>query len=70
LGQRPFRLLLSFAGVAVITFVAYRVVAVNATTVGFAYLLLVLVIASVWGFLEAAFASNDKRNWHLSEHRI
>jgi len=57
LGQRPFRLLLSFAGVAVMTFVAYRVVAVNATTVGFAYLLLVLVIASLWGFPEAAFAS-------------
>jgi two-component system sensor histidine kinase KdpD len=57
LGQRLFRLLLSFAGVAVITFVAYRVVAVNATTVGFAYLLLVLVIASLWGFPEAAFAS-------------
>lgn len=57
MGQRPFRLLLSFVGVAVITFVAYRVVAVNATTVGFAYLLLVLVIASLWGFPEAAFAS-------------
>ena len=57
MGHRPLRLLLSFAGVAIVTFVAYRVVAVNATTVGFAYLLLVLVIASVWGFLEAAFAS-------------
>ncbi len=57
MGQRPLRLLLSFAGVAVVTFVAYRVVAVNATTVGFAYLLLVLVIASVWGFIEAALAS-------------
>jgi two-component system sensor histidine kinase KdpD len=57
LGQRPLRLLVSFAGVAIVTFVAYRVVAVNATTVGFAYLLLVLVSGSVWGFLEAAFAS-------------
>jgi two-component system, OmpR family, sensor histidine kinase KdpD len=57
LGQRPLRLLVSFAGVAIVTFVAYRVVVVNATTVGFAYLLLVLIIASVWGFLEAAFAS-------------
>ena len=30
---------------------------VNATTVGFAYLLLVLIIATVWGFLEASVAS-------------
>jgi two-component system sensor histidine kinase KdpD len=30
---------------------------VNATTIGFAYLLLVLVIASTWGFLEAAVSS-------------
>jgi two-component system sensor histidine kinase KdpD len=57
LGQRPLRLLVSLAGVTIITFVAYRVLPVNPTTVGFAYLLLVLVIASVWGFVEAAFAS-------------
>jgi two-component system sensor histidine kinase KdpD len=37
--------------------VAYRVIAVNATTVGFAYLLLVLIIASTWGFLEASVSS-------------
>jgi two-component system sensor histidine kinase KdpD len=30
---------------------------VNATTVGFAYLLVILVLASTWGFLEAALAS-------------
>jgi two-component system sensor histidine kinase KdpD len=52
-----FRLLVSFAGVAVVTFVGYRIVPVNATTEGFAYLLLVLVIASTWGFLEAALSS-------------
>lgn len=57
LGQRPLRLLVSFAGVAIVTFVAYRLIPVNTTTVGFAYLLLVLVIASAWGFLEAALAS-------------
>lgn len=39
------------------TFAAHRIVSVNTTTVGFAYLLLVLVIASAWGFFEAALAS-------------
>ncbi len=40
-----------------VTFVAHGVIRVNATTVGFAYLLLVLIIASTWGFLEAALSS-------------
>ena len=57
MGQRPLRLVVSFAGVAIVTFVAYRLIPVNTTTVGFAYLLVVLVIASAWGFLEAALAS-------------
>jgi two-component system, OmpR family, sensor histidine kinase KdpD len=57
LRQRPLRLLVSFAGVAIVTFVGYRVIQVNATTIGFAYLLLVLVIASSWGFLEASLSS-------------
>jgi two-component system sensor histidine kinase KdpD len=48
---------MSFAGVAIVTFVAHTVIPVNPTTVGFAYLLLVLVIASMWGFLEAALSS-------------
>lgn len=52
-----FRLLLPLGGVALITFFADRLLPVNATTVGFAYLLLVLIIASTWGFLEAALAS-------------
>ena len=39
------------------TFAAYKVLAVNATTAGFGYLLVVLVIASTWGFVEAAAAS-------------
>jgi two-component system, OmpR family, sensor histidine kinase KdpD len=34
-----------------------RIFPVNATTVGFAYLLLVLIVASRWGFIEAAFLS-------------
>jgi two-component system sensor histidine kinase KdpD len=41
------------AGVAVVTFAARGLVPVNVTTVGFAYLLLVLVVAATWGFLES-----------------
>ena len=41
------------AGVGVITFAAFRLIPVNATTVGFAYLLLVLVVAAAWGFVES-----------------
>jgi two-component system, OmpR family, sensor histidine kinase KdpD len=54
---RPARVLLSLTGVAVVTFVAYWLIPVNATTVGFAYLLLILVIATAWGFFEAALSS-------------
>jgi len=51
------RLLASIAGVALITYVASQAIPVNATTAGFAYLLFVLVVASAWGFLEAAVSS-------------
>jgi two-component system sensor histidine kinase KdpD len=51
------RLLVSLAGVAIVTFTAYRAIPVNASTAGFAYLLLVLIIASTWGFVEASVAS-------------
>jgi two-component system sensor histidine kinase KdpD len=54
---RAFRLLISVAGVTLLTFITFMVIPVNATTAGFAYLLYVLVIASVWGFLEAAVSS-------------
>ena len=57
MGQRILRLLLSLVGVAVVTFAGFSLVQVNATTIGFAYLLLVLVVASFWGFFEAALAS-------------
>jgi len=57
LTKRVVRLLVSLAGVGIITYVAYSVIPVNATTAGFAYLLFVLVIASTWGFLEAALCS-------------
>src|SRR5438270_12937766 len=54
--QRAVRLVLSLAGVIVIT-LARTLVPVNATTAGFGYLLLILVLASVWGFIEALVAS-------------
>jgi two-component system sensor histidine kinase KdpD len=43
--------------IASITFLCSRVVLVNALSVGFAYLVAILVIATVWGLLEAAVAS-------------
>ena len=57
MGQRPVRLVASLAGVAATTFTGYRLLSLNATTQGFAYLLLVLVIASAWGFFEASVVS-------------
>jgi two-component system, OmpR family, sensor histidine kinase KdpD len=57
LRRRPVRVLVALSGVVLVTYVAYRVIPVNATTVGFAYLLLILIVASTWGFLEAALAS-------------
>ena len=51
------RCLLSLAGVAALTVAARALLPVNSTTVGFAYLLLVLAIASAWGFVEALLAS-------------
>lgn len=57
MGTRALRLSVSILGVASVTFLGYAALPVNATTVGFAYLLLVLIIASTWGFPEAALAS-------------
>lgn len=51
------RLLLSVAGVAIVTATAFYAIPHNPTTVGFAYLLLVLVIASTWGLAEATLTS-------------
>jgi two-component system sensor histidine kinase KdpD len=49
--------IVSLAGVALITAVTHSLAPVNATTAGFAYLVLVLAIASTWGFIESAAAS-------------
>ncbi len=51
------RLVASLAGVAGVTVVAHSVATVNAATAGFAYLILVLLIASTWGFVESAIAA-------------
>ena len=54
---RVLRILLALVGVALLTWACYSFLPVNATTAGFAYLLLVLIIATVWGFFEASIAS-------------
>src|SRR5436190_23509937 len=56
-GQLAVRLLVSAAGVATVTFVAHKAIPSNHTTVGFAYLLFVLIVASTWGFAEACLSS-------------
>jgi K+-sensing histidine kinase KdpD len=56
LSRRLVRVSISLCGVAIVTFVSYRGIPVNMTA-GFAYLLLVLVIASTWGFVESAVSS-------------
>jgi len=54
---RVIRLLASLGGVALVTWIAGSFLPVNATTAGFGYLLWVLIIATVWGFVEALVAS-------------
>ncbi len=55
--SRSIRILLSLAGLAALTFAAHNIFQVNATTAGFGYLLVVLVVASSWGFIEASITS-------------
>ena len=51
------RLAASLTAVVAVTFAGYTLLSVNATTAGFGYLLVVLAIASTWGFVEAVVAS-------------
>jgi two-component system sensor histidine kinase KdpD len=51
------RIVASLAAVAGITFVCTRVIPVNATSAGFAYLLGILAIAATWGLIESIVAS-------------
>jgi two-component system sensor histidine kinase KdpD len=55
--RRTPRVVATVAAVGVITWITYRVVPVNATTAGFAYLLFVLIVAGTWGFWEACGGS-------------
>jgi two-component system, OmpR family, sensor histidine kinase KdpD len=55
--RRTLRFLVALGGVALITFIGYRLLPINSTTQGFAYLLLILIIASYGGFAEACAAS-------------
>lgn len=57
MGQRIARLAVSITGVGLVTFAGHSLIPVNAATIGFAYLLLVLTAASVWGFFESSLAS-------------
>ena len=59
--RRALKVLASIIGVGIITWVAHAVIPFNATTVGFAYLLYVLIVASTWGFLEASLSSSLPR---------
>ena len=47
----------ALALIAAITLICFRLIPVNASTAGFAYLVAILVIATVWGLLEATLAS-------------
>jgi two-component system, OmpR family, sensor histidine kinase KdpD len=51
------RLLVVLALIAGITLFCFRFLRVNAATAGFAYLLAVLILATVWGLVEATVAS-------------
>jgi len=57
LRQHALRVGISIAGVAAVTWIGHVLVPVNALTIGFAYLLLILLIASTWSFIEALVAS-------------
>ena len=57
LQRRPGRVVASLCGVGAVTLLSHKIIAVNATTVGFVYLLAILIIASAWGFLEASLAA-------------
>ena len=53
----PVRLSISMGAVLLLTWVSHSFLHVNATTAGFLYLLLILIVASTWGFVEAAALS-------------
>jgi len=52
LRRRRVRVLAALSGVVLVTYVAYRVIPVSTTTVGFAYLLLILLVPARGAFLK------------------
>jgi two-component system sensor histidine kinase KdpD len=56
-GRKALRICLSLAFVGAITFVYFKIVSVNSTTVALTLLLAVLGIAARWGLLESVMAS-------------
>jgi two-component system, OmpR family, sensor histidine kinase KdpD len=56
LNSRTIRILLSLAGLAALTFAAHKI-PLNAIAAGFVSLLVVLIVASTWGFIEASILS-------------
>ncbi len=51
------RIVAALAAIATVTFVFSRLVPVNATSVGFFYLVAILTIAAAWGLVESTLAS-------------
>jgi two-component system, OmpR family, sensor histidine kinase KdpD len=57
IGPGLLRLLASLGLIAAVTYEVSRLIPVNVTTAGFCYLVAVLIVATVWGLLEATVAS-------------
>src|ERR1700751_5476589 len=55
--SRKFSLVTAFAAVVLVTVVFKAIAGINATTVGFAYLICILMIAASWGIAESVLAS-------------
>ena len=56
-GSRKISLAAALAAILLVTAIFKEVAVINATTVGFAYLITILVIAASWGFPESILAS-------------
>src|SRR5690349_20736176 len=55
--SRVVQMIASIANVAALTFIFFRLIAVNSTTVALAFVLTVLAIATRWGLAEAILSS-------------
>src|SRR3989442_6868275 len=55
--SRKISLAAAFAAILFVTAIFKEIAVINATTVGFAYLITILVIADSWGFAESILAS-------------